>query len=280
MPAEKQIACHTEYDVLEQVIVSAPTYMKINEVINETQKVYKDANIDIKLASKQHKLFVETLKEHDVEVIEIEPDSALNEQVFTRDIGFTIGDKVRIGKMASDIRLKEIGHFTRLLTELNIPYQDELVDSIEGGDVIIDGELIWVGVSGRTSKHAIAKLQELLPDHQVISLPLAEGILHLDCTFNIVSPDLALAYPGGLSETDLEKIHSHYQVIEVKDKEQFTLGTNVLSIGNKKVISLPENQHVNKVLREKGFEIIEVAFNEIIKSGGSFRCCTMPVVRR
>ena len=36
---------------------------------------------------------------------------------------------------------------------------------------------------------------------------------------------------------------------------------------------------VNKKMREFGFNVIEVDFSEIIKSGGSFRCCSMPVER-
>lgn len=279
MSQERKIACHTEYDVLKQVIVSPPTYMEIRDVINETQEVYKEENIDVDIAQKQHDVFVKTMREHGVDVIEIESDPDLNEQVFTRDVGFTIGGQVRIGKMASNLRVKEISYFKQLLEEHNIPYQDELIDSIEGGDVIIDKDIIWVGISLRTTKHAVEKLQELLPEYKVVSLPLAEGILHLDCTFNVVAQDLALAYPGGLSETDMKKIHSQYKVIEVDDEEQFTLGTNVLSLGHKKLLSLPENKRVNKELRDRGFEVIEVAFNEIIKSGGSFRCCSMPVVR-
>jgi N-dimethylarginine dimethylaminohydrolase len=65
----------------------------------------------------------------------------------------------------------------------------------------------------------------------------------------------------------------------VSEEEQFTLGTNVLSIGNKKVLSLPVNKNVNKELRDRGFEVIEVDITEIIKSGGSFRCCTLPILR-
>jgi len=32
-------------------------------------------------------------------------------------------------------------------------------------------------------------------------------------------------------------------------------------------------------LRNHGFEVIEVDITEIIKSGGSFRCCTLPIER-
>ena len=70
-----------------------------------------------------------------------------------------------------------------------------------------------------------------------------------------------------------------YKLIEVSEEEQFTMGTNVLSIGDKKVFSLPQNKQVNAQIRAHGFEVIEVDFSEIIKSGGSFRCCSMPVDR-
>jgi N-dimethylarginine dimethylaminohydrolase len=53
----------------------------------------------------------------------------------------------------------------------------------------------------------------------------------------------------------------------------------VLCIGNKKILSLPINKQVNQNLRNRGFEVIEVDISEIIKSGGSFRCCTLPILR-
>ena len=70
-----------------------------------------------------------------------------------------------------------------------------------------------------------------------------------------------------------------YDLIEVTKEEQFTMGTNVLSIGNQRVISLPMNTEVNEELRKRGYKVIEVDISEIIKSGGSFRCCTMPLER-
>lgn len=74
-------------------------------------------------------------------------------------------------------------------------------------------------------------------------------------------------------------LRDRYDLIHVNAKEQETLGTNVLSIGNKKVISLPVNEGVNKELQKRGYDVIEVDFSEIIKSGGSFRCCSMPLLR-
>ena len=115
----------------------------------------------------------------------------------------------------------------------------------------------------------------------ICPVPFDEKYLHLDCVFNILSPEVGLIFPKALdAETIATCFQSGtYKLIEVSEEEQFTMGTNVLSIGDKKVFSLPQNKKVNAQIRAHGFEVIEVDFSEIIKSGGSFRCCSMPVVR-
>lgn len=279
MKLANKTICHNEYDQLKQVIVTPPTYMRIEEIINETQKHYQDLNINSDKALKQHHYFQKVMRDHGVEVIEIEPTPDLNEQVFTRDIGVTIGNKVVVSKMATDLRERETIYLKKFLAENNIAHHEVKIDSIEGGDVIVDRDRIWIGVSDRTTIEAVQVLQQLLPDYQIETIHLNNEILHLDCTFNIVGPNLALIYREGISEADYQKLNAHYQLIEVDSDEQFTLGTNVLSIAQGKVISLPENKRTNQKLREAGLDVIEVPFNEIIKSGGSFRCCTMPIHR-
>jgi N-dimethylarginine dimethylaminohydrolase len=110
-------------------------------------------------------------------------------------------------------------------------------------------------------------------------MPIREDILHLDCIFNIISESEALIHQEGLIKEDVDRLASKFELIDVTREEQFTMGVNVLSIGNKKIISLPVNKTVNAKLRKRGYEVIEVEFDEIIKSGGSFRCCTLPLLR-
>ncbi|HWO96764.1 MAG TPA: dimethylarginine dimethylaminohydrolase family protein [Bacillus sp. (in: firmicutes)] len=273
-------SCNSEYDELHTVVLCEPQYMTIREVINETQKHFKDVGIHIAKAMEQHKQFVQTLRNHGINVILLPPLERYPEQVFTRDIGFTLGQTVFVAEMASDIRQGEEGILKEWLEKEHIPFYNLKKDQIEGGDVIIDRNTIYVGVSNRTNEKAIHHLQELLPDYEVISVPFTEKYLHLDCVFNILSPDEALIFPGVIEDEVAALLSSRYDLIEVTEEEQFTLGTNVLSIGHKKVLSLPVNKAVNKQLRARGYEVIEVDITEIIKSGGSFRCCTLPIMRK
>lgn len=272
-------SCYSEYDILQKVILCSPEFMKIREIINETQKVFAANNIDTSLAIKQHQTLLNTLRQHQVETIMLPAKKQYPEQVFTRDIGFTLGSVLFIAHLKRSIRQGEEQVLIDQLDERNISYVQMTEDSIEGGDVMIDGELIWIGDSHRTSVKAMDKLQQLLPNHRIINLPFDGKYLHLDCVFNVISPNEAIIFPPAFQPSQLEIISRHYEWIEVSPEEQFTLGTNVLSLGNKKLLSLPMNKVINEKLRKRGFTVIEVDISEIIKSGGSFRCVTLPLLR-
>ncbi|WP_342526280.1 dimethylarginine dimethylaminohydrolase family protein [Chryseomicrobium sp. FSL W7-1435] len=271
--------CSTEYDKLTQVIVCEPTYMKIEEVINTVQKRYAKDNIDVERALAQHKAFTNALNDNGMEVVSLNARPEFPEQVFTRDIGFTIGTRVFISEMASPIRQGEEKILREWVGSNGIPYQKMTAGSIEGGDVVVDGNKVFVGVSHRTNHEAIDFLEKQLPANEIIRVPFDASCLHLDCVFTILSPTHALVYPEALSKDTLRMLGEHYTLMEVEKDEQFAMGTNVLAIGNNKIISLPQNTSVNKILRENNFEVIEIDLSEIIKSGGSFRCCTMPLTR-
>lgn len=276
---DQTLACFSEYDSLKRVLVCPPNYMRITEVINETQRHYADENIDVDLAISQHQQFVRTLEKNKAEVIMLTPYEKYPEQVFTRDIGFTLGKTVYVSEMGQDIRQGEEEVLRSWLDVQGYPMQCLKEHRIEGGDVIIDKTDIFVGVSDRTCMHAIEKLQSLVPAFEVIPVPINEKYLHLDCVFNVLSETEALVFPDAFEEKELKMLKLRYNLIEVTGAEQFTMGTNVLSIGDKKIISLPVNKNVNKQLRDRGYEVIEVDITEIIKSGGSFRCCTLPLLR-
>ncbi|MGN8843147.1 dimethylarginine dimethylaminohydrolase family protein [Niallia sp. HCP3S3_B10] len=274
-----KVHCSNEYDPLKAVVLAPPEFMAIKVPINDIQKKHAKKNIDRQLAEKQHRIFVEKLQEHGVQTILLPPVEKFHEQVFTRDIGFTLGNQIFVAEMARDVRRGEERILIDYLKEQEITYTDIKGNIIEGGDVIIDGKTIYVGISQRTNKFAIQHLQTLLPSYDVISVPFTDTYLHLDCVFNVLSPTEGLIFPGEFHKEKERMLRDRYDLIHVSAKEQATLGTNVLSIGNKKVISLPMNEGVNKELQKRGYEVIEVDFSEIIKSGGSFRCCSMPLLR-
>ncbi|WP_342365034.1 dimethylarginine dimethylaminohydrolase family protein [Jeotgalibacillus proteolyticus] len=273
------ISCTNEYDRLERVLVCPPAFMKIEEPINETQKHFLDENINQEKAMEQHRNFIQALHSNGADVVQLPPINHFPEQVFTRDIGFTIDDTVFISTMGTKMRNGEEVVLQDWLEEMGIKHEKIETFAIEGGDVIVDGSIVWVGVSSRTTEEAIAELQSNLPEHKVIPVPFDSQFLHLDCLFNIISSDEALIYSKAFSKETVERFAEHYTLIEVNDGEQFTMGPNVLSLGDRTMLSLPVNKEINKELKLMGYKVIELDISEIIKSGGSFRCCSLPIKR-
>lgn len=272
-------SCRSEYDPLRYVLLCPPEHMEIKEVINDVQKRYQQENIDVERALSQHRRFVAALQENGVETAMLNPADQFPEQVFTRDIGFTIEDTVFIGDMAATIRKGEEQELKKWLDSQRIQFETLGGHRVEGGDVLIDQDRIYIGISSRTSEEAIQELEEKLPSFQVVPIHFDEHYLHLDCVFNILSPTEALIFPEALSSEAVAMLGERYTLIQVNKKEQFALGTNVLSIGERRVFSQPQNKEVNEQLRKHGFHVLEIDFSEIIKSGGAFRCCTMPINR-
>lgn len=271
--------CKSEYDSLRRVLLCPPEYMEIKDVINDVQKRYQEENIDTEKAMQQHKHFLEALQHEGVETDLLNPSEAFPEQVFTRDIGFTVGDSVYIAEMASEIRQGEEGVLQKWLTKNDFQAEALGGNRVEGGDVLIDRDTVFVGISSRTCKNAIDELQKKLPEFEVIPISFDEKYLHLDCVFNILSPTEALIYEEALDQETIDMLSKRYTLLPVDQQEQFALGTNVLSIGERRVFSQPQNTKVNALLRANDFRVIEVDFSEIIKSGGAFRCCTLPLIR-
>lgn len=279
---EINLHCFSEYDSLHQVILSPPTFMNIREVINHTQQYYAEENINNKIAINQHQHLVRVLNENNIQTVILPAVEQFPEQVYTRDIGFTIGKTLFIGNMKQKIRQGEERVFINWLNKNNVPYSTIKNGSIEGGDVLVDKTNVWIGDSGRTSESAIKELSNYLQaqnEYCVNKIRFNNKYLHLDCVFNIISENEAICFPPAIHQDDFLQLSSHYNVLEVSEEEQFTLGTNVLPIGNKKIISHPANKNINKKLINKQYNVIEVDISEIIKSGGAFRCITMPLSR-
>ncbi|MFE9943213.1 dimethylarginine dimethylaminohydrolase family protein [Bacillus velezensis] len=272
-------ACRSEFDALQTVILCRPEHMAIKDIINGTQKHFKQENINISVALKQHSEFIDILRSHQIEVVLLPADPALPEQVFTRDIGFVLGETAFISNMAASVRQGEEKVFQNLLDNKKIPYTRLKKANIEGGDILIADGTVYAGLSKRTDKAAVRELREALPEMTVVPIPLKEDFLHLDCVFNMISETEALYCKNGLRQKEIDLLAERSEMIEVPEEEQFTLGPNILSIGNQTIISLPQHRHTNRELRKRGYTVIETEFSEIIKSGGSFRCCTLPLVR-
>ncbi len=283
-----------EYDRLTHVVIGSGVGYHRDpsrvEVVNETQKLAFDAGAypTEQTLLPEFSAFKRALEDNRVHVYEpgLAPDT-VQDQTCPRDISFVIGDVLVIAAMHNHSRAEEFSGIRHLIDCWN----GRVIEApegafLEGGDVIIDGEHIFIGCGQRSDEAGLAFMQGNFGDtYQIVPMPCraledGENILHLDCTFNPLGLGHALIYRDGLVDVP-SIVAEKYTELPINKAEADALATNVFSIRPDTVIarSAPQCARVNMMLREHGYQVLEVPFDLVPSTGGSFRCATMPLRR-
>lgn len=245
--------------------------------------------------------FENVLKKHNVEVYRPHIIQDYN-QVFARDVAFVIEDKMIISNIIEE-RYDEQDAYRKIFARVGWKKIINLPDSahIEGGDVIVWNDFIFVGTSfsqdyrsfktARTNEYAVEMLKDYFPKKRILDFDLKKndqdpykGILHLDCTFNPIGKDKCIIYKDGfVDESDYRlilDIFGEENCFHVTDEEMFMMVPNIFSISPEIVVSDGAFTRLNNHLREEwGMTVEEIPYREIAKMGGLLRCSTMPLVR-
>jgi len=240
------------------------------------------------------------IQQYDVEILEPDNIKGLN-QIFARDIGFVL-DEIFVVPNITLGRRKEIDALSSIIAQIpveNILRAPEEV-RFEGGDVIPWNEALFIGYSkqpdfdkyvvSRTNEAGIEFLKENFTNCKVIAVELKksdddprQNALHLDCIFQPIGTDKAIVFKEGFKyESDYKKIEDYFgaeNLIQITRDEMYEMNSNVFSISPSVIISGKSFTRLNNILRERGFTVEEVEYDEIAKMEGLFRCSTLPLVR-
>jgi dimethylargininase len=223
-------------------------------------------DIDVNLARKQHAAYCETLGQLGLTLIEIEPDDRFPDSCFVEDTAIVVGAKAIITRMAAGSRLGEEVEVKKHLQVLREIHEIESPGTIDGGDVLIIDDKIYIGMGERTNESAVRQASRILAPSEYQVIPVAlRGILHLKSACTYVGDDHLLMLPGHFDET----IFSEYRVIIVPDHEAYA--ANCLSVNGKVLISrgYPETKHL---IEGRRFETVDLEMSEFRKGQGSLTC--------
>lgn len=274
----------SEYGKLKKVLMASVETFHIHKPINKTQEFYyKNDPPQLNRLIEQQNSFIKVLKDYGVDVIFAEKRMDCTNQINTRDVGFVVGNSFIVSPMKEKERSNE--HYA--LNTLIQSFDSECVvlcpqtGVIEGGDIIINGKQIFVGISQRTNQAGVMWLNAQFGDKfDIIPIFLKDNFLHLDVVFNILSCQTALVYRAGIMEESLIQISKYFpSIIFTDESEQINLPTNVFSIDESTVVADLRNKKTNLKIQAEGKTLIELDFSEISKIGGSFRCSTCPLIR-
>ena len=225
--------------------------------------------IDLDIARVQHHAYVQALKELGCAVLELPAEPDLPDSVFVEDTAIVLPDVALLTRPGADSRKPETESIAHALT----PYR-ELVRitapaTLDGGDVLVLGKEIYVGLSTRSNKAAIDQMNGLLGEYgyHVTGVEMHD-CLHLKTAVTRVDANTLLINRRWV---DVENFEG-FNLIDIDPSEPFA--ANCLPV-NGAIIYPTSFPMTRRILEDKGYRVKAVQVDELAKAEGAVTCCSL-----
>jgi dimethylargininase len=198
--------------------------------------------------------------------------------VFTRDVSLITPKgyiKLRMG-LAS--RRGEEEWMAGFLESIGEPCAGEIraPGTVEGGDIILAGNVAFVGESQRTNNEGVGQIAEILKklDYDVRIHRMEDRYLHLGGAMSVIGSRKVLCCAGVFPDVFFEG----FDTVEIPHRGPST--GNVICLGENEVIAnIAENAEAIRVLEKKGVTVHAIDLSEFRKGTGGPTCLILPIER-
>lgn len=246
--------------------------------------------IDPVRAARQHAAYVKALKGADVEVVLLAPDPDLPDACFTWDtvlafsragtevptallVAARPGEPSRRPEVASVLACARALAPGAELVEIRAP------GTLDGGDVIIYGDRVAIGVSARTNEAGAGQLAAALEPlgHRAFLCPVDDR-LHLASAISPLGPTRLIGTRAGYRSLDAAglEVAPHGAIERLVIADDDVAAANVLVAGGRCFVARGHPAAV-EVMRGGGETVVEVDLEEFIRADGGPTCLVAPV---
>jgi dimethylargininase len=225
------------------------------------------AVIDVGLAKEQHNTYQNTLEKLGLGLVTVAADERYPDCCFVEDTAIVVGELAVVLSIGAPSRVGEEVEVRKVLAEYKSLVEIDPPATMDGGDVMCIDDKLFVGLSQRTNREAVAELEKKASGYEVIAVPL-EGVLHLKSACTYLGNDCILVCRGHFDESIL----SVYKKIYVHPEDSYS--ANCLTVNGKVLVSkgFPRTR---SAIEAAGFETIELDMSEFRKAGGSLTCLSI-----
>lgn len=255
--------------------MTPPTFFAVEYAINPWMDL--STPVDVGVAHAQWENLYQTYLSlgHHVDIVE--PVPGLPDMVYAANGGFIADDiaivaKFRYAERADEARAYAAWMASRGYRPLSTRHVNE-----GQGDLLMVGDIVLAGYGFRTDRRAHDEISAAL-GFPVVSLELVDPrFYHLDTALAVLDDHTIAYYPPAFSEAAHDQLRALFPAaIVVGSADAYVLGLNAVSDGLHVVIPSGAT-HFATQLREAGFEPVGVDLSELLKGGGSVKCCTLEV---
>lgn len=227
--------------------------------------------IDLDRARAQHAGYEACLRALGCAVHRLPPEPDHPDAVFVEDTAVVTDELAILTRPGAASRRGEVASMAEALAPFRPCARIEPPGTLDGGDVLVLGRHVHVGLSSRSNADGIAQLRRLLEPHgYAVHTAFFTGCLHLKSAVTQVGPETLLLNPAWV---DREPFREH-RALAIDPEEPF--GANALLIGTS-VIYPSEHPRTAERLVVAGIDVRSVEASELAKAEGGVTCCCVLV---
>jgi dimethylargininase len=237
---------------------------EVSASINDCQLTQLERTaIDVGRAREQHLRYEEALRAAGCTVQRLAQLDEFPDAVFVEDAAVVVEELAVITRPGAESRRGETASVAEALRRFRTVVEIEAPGTLDGGDVLRNGDAVFVGISERTNEAGAAQLaMHLEPYGYFVHRVPVHGALHLKSAVTFVSDDRVVLNPAWIDRAAFDG----YDVVEVDPGEPF--GANVLRV-NGNVFASPAFPRTNVRL---GVGVTELDCSELEKAEGALTC--------
>lgn len=268
-----------EGEKLTRVVVSSPVkeyfqvdnlkQQNINEIADREQTLY------------QHNQLKNIMYDFGCEVIDIPELEGHPNSVFTRDVALTTPEGFIQLRMGLDARRSEEKWMAQKLRQLGEKLVGEIVTPgiAEGGDIILAGNVAFIGLSHRTNQDGIDQLTQILEkmDYEVRLASVQGSYLHIGGAMSAIGPRRIMH----CKDVFPNDFFNGFDIIEVPHRNFKPSVGNVICLQENEVVAnVAENLEAIQILEANGVKVHRIDLSEFRKGAGGPTCMILPIERK
>ncbi|HJS72229.1 MAG TPA: dimethylargininase [Acidimicrobiia bacterium] len=225
---------------------------------------------DVPMARRQHETYRRHLERAGHEVITLPADEGYPDCVFIEDAAVLLGSLAVAARPGAEPRRGEVEPVVAALGGRFELVRVEAPGTLDGGDVMALGDMVYVGRSKRTNDEGIAQMRKFAAGvgMTVQAVPVS-GVLHLKSAVLPVTEDTVVVTPGTVDESLLAGL----RIIAEAETERHRF--SALPLGNGEVLVTADAAETASRLDDLGIALTPIDASEIQAADGGLTCMSI-----
>lgn len=226
--------------------------------------------VDTELADKQWDAYTQVFEDHGWTTREVPFADKLADSVFVEDTLVVLGSAAIVTRSSVKSRRDEADAAEEAAVSAGLSIERIMnPGTLDGGDVLVVGDRVYVGLGGRTNADGIRQLRQIATTrgYAVTAVPVTKA-LHLKTALTALPDGTILGHPDLV---DNPAFFPHFLAVPEKT------GTNIVALSDDTVLVAASAPKTAALIESLGYTVVSTDISEFEKLEGSMTCLSVRI---